>query len=192
MIIGFNCSTFDLFHAGHVTMLKEEKRFCDYLIVAIQTDPTIDRPTTKNKPVQSIYERFSQVSSCKYVDEVLVYSTEEDLFNILKTQHINIRFLGDEYKTKPFTGKQWCLDNDVELHYHLREHPYSSSALRKRVYEAERSRMGMISNLNDESPRLLSPVSNINNFSGFNGITANDIAALHNNSKMGEDLGYTK
>lgn len=135
--IGFNCSTFDLFHAGHVTMLKEEKRFCDYLIAAIQTDPTIDRPTTKNKPVQSIYERYSQVSACKYVDEVLVYSTEDDLLNLLKTQHINIRFLGDEYKTKPFTGKQWCLDNGVELHYHLREHPYSSSALRKRVYEAE-------------------------------------------------------
>ena len=135
--IGFNCSTFDLFHAGHVTMLKEEKRFCDYLIAAIQTDPTIDRPTTKNKPVQSIYERYSQVSACKYVDEVLVYSTEDDLLNLLKTQHINIRFLGDEYKTKPFTGKQWCLDDGVVLHYQLREHPYSSSALRKRVYEAE-------------------------------------------------------
>ena len=190
--IGFTCGTFDLCHAGHMLMFEEVKNQCDHLIVGLQNDPSIDRPTTKNKPVQSIYERFSQVSSCKYVDEVLVYSTEEDLFNILKTQHINIRFLGDEYKTKPFTGKQWCLDNDVELHYHLREHPYSSSALRKRVYEAERSRMGMISNLNDESPRSLSPVSNINNFSGFNGITANDIAALHNNSKMGEDLGYTK
>ena len=81
--IGFNCSTFDLFHAGHVTMLKEEKRFCDYLIAAIQTDPTIDRPTTKNKPVQSIYERYSQVSACRYVDEVLVYSTEDDLLNLL-------------------------------------------------------------------------------------------------------------
>ena len=139
--IGFNCSTFDLFHAGHVTMLKEEKRFCDYLIVAIQTDPTIDRPDTKNKPVQSIYERFCAVSSCKYVDEVLVYSTEEDLLSMLKTQHIDIRFLGDEYKAKDFTGKQWCLDNNIELHYHLRDHPYSSSALRKRVYDAETERL---------------------------------------------------
>lgn len=139
--IGFNCSTFDLFHAGHVTMLKEEKRYCDYLIVAIQTDPTIDRPETKNKPVQSIYERFCAVSSCKYVDEVLVYSTEEDLLSMLKTQHIDIRFLGDEYKTKDFTGKQWCLDNNIELHYHLRDHPYSSSALRKRVYDAETERL---------------------------------------------------
>jgi glycerol-3-phosphate cytidylyltransferase len=139
--IGFNCSTFDLFHAGHVTMLKEEKRYCDYLIVALQTDPTIDRPETKNKPVQSIYERFCAVTSCKYVDEVLVYSTEEDLLSMLKTQHIDIRFLGDEYKTKDFTGKQWCLDNNIELHYHLRDHPYSSSALRKRVYDAETERL---------------------------------------------------
>ena len=139
--IGFNCSTFDLFHVGHVTMLKEEKRFCNYLIAAIQTDPTIDRPDTKNKPVQSIYERFCQVSACRYVDEVLVYSTEEELLNIIKTQHIDIRFLGDEYKTKDFTGKQWCLDNRIELHYHLRDHPYSSSALRKRVYSAESERL---------------------------------------------------
>lgn len=122
-------------------MLKEEKRYCDYLIVAIQTDPTIDRPETKNKPVQSIYERYCAVSSCKYVDEVLVYSTEEDLLSMLKTQHIDIRFLGDEYKTKDFTGKQWCLDNNIELHYHLRDHPYSSSALRKRVYDAETERL---------------------------------------------------
>jgi glycerol-3-phosphate cytidylyltransferase len=138
--VGFNCSTFDLFHAGHVTMLKQEKRLCDHLIVAIQTDPTIDRPHTKNKPVQSIYERFIQVSACKYVDEVIVYTTEEDLLNVLKTQHIDIRFLGDEYKTKDFTGKQWCLDNGIEIHYHLRDHPYSSSALRRRVHEAEKEK----------------------------------------------------
>ena len=141
MKIGFNCSSFDLFHAGHVTMLKMEKEMCDYLKVALQVDPTIDRPGVKNKPVQSIYERFCQVSACRYVDEVLVYSTEEELLNIIKTQHIDIRFLGDEYKTKDFTGKQWCLDNRIELHYHLRDHPYSSSALRKRVYSAESERL---------------------------------------------------
>jgi glycerol-3-phosphate cytidylyltransferase len=141
MKTGFNCSTFDLFHAGHVTMLKEEKRFCDYLIIALQTDPTIDRPNTKNKPVMSVYERFICVSACKYVDEVIIYSTEEDLLNILKTQHIDIRFLGDEYKTKDFTGKQWCLDHGIELYYHEREHPYSSSSLRQRVYEAEAQRL---------------------------------------------------
>lgn len=141
MKVGFNCSTFDFFHAGHVTMLKEEKRHCDYLIVAIQSDPTIDRPKHKNKPVQSLYERFVQVSACKYVDEVLVYSTEEELLNMLQTQHIDIRFLGDEYKTKDFTGKQWCLDNGIELHYHQREHPYSSSGLRYRTYLAEQERI---------------------------------------------------
>jgi glycerol-3-phosphate cytidylyltransferase len=115
MKIGFNCSTFDLFHAGHVTMLREEKRHCNYLIVAVQVDPTVDRPDTKNKPVMSMYERFMCVSACKYVDEVLVYHTEEDLLNMLKTVHIDIRFLGDEYKTKDFTGKQWCLDQGIEL-----------------------------------------------------------------------------
>jgi glycerol-3-phosphate cytidylyltransferase len=140
MKIGFNCSSFDLFHAGHVTMLKEERRYCDYLIVALQTDPTVDRPKVKNKPIQSVYERFVQVSACRYVDEVLVYTTEDELLNMLKTQHIDIRFLGDEYKTKEFTGKQWCLDNGIELHYHLREHPYSSSGLRKRVYEVEKEK----------------------------------------------------
>lgn len=141
MKVGFNCSTFDLFHAGHITMLKEEKRHCDHLVIALQTDPTIDRPDTKNSPVQSIYERHVVVSACKYVDEVIVYSTEEDLINILKTQHIDIRFLGDEYMTKEFTGKQWCIDNGIELFYHKRRHTYSSSNLRKRVYESERVRM---------------------------------------------------
>ena len=141
MKIGFNCSTFDFFHAGHVTMLKIEKQHCDYLISALQVDPTIDRPDTKNKPVQSVYERYVQLQSCKYVDEIIVYSTEEDLENILKTQTINIRFLGDEYKTKPFTGKQWCLDNGIELFYHIRQHPFSSSSLRERTYQSELQRM---------------------------------------------------
>ena len=143
MKVGFNCSTFDLFHAGHVTMLKEEKRHCDYLIIAIQVDPTTDRPDTKNKPGMSIYDRYTCVSACKYVDEILVYHTEEDLLNIFKTQHIDIRFLGDEYKTKDFTAKQWCLDHGIELHYHDREHPYSSSNLRKRVWEAEQKRLSI-------------------------------------------------
>jgi glycerol-3-phosphate cytidylyltransferase len=141
MKVGFNCSTLDLFHAGHVTMLKTEKQNCDYLIVALQSDPTIDRPDTKNKPVQSLYERYVQLQACKYVDEILVYETEQDLENLLRTQTIHIRFLGDEYKTKPFTGKQYCLDKGIELYYHEREHPYSSSSLRKRIYDAEKKRM---------------------------------------------------
>ncbi len=137
MKIGFNCSSFDLFHAGHVTMLKMEKEMCDYLKVAIQVDPTLDRPGNKNKPVQSIYERYVQLQGCKYVDEILVYETEADLLNLIKTQTIHIRFLSEEYLNRDFTGKQYCLDNNIELHYHKRQHQYSSSELRQRVAKLE-------------------------------------------------------
>lgn len=137
MKIGFQCSSFDLLHAGHVTMLKQEKDLCDYLKVAIQVDPTIDRPGTKNKPVQSIYERYVQLQACRYVDEILVYSTEADLMNLLMTQDIHIRFLSEEYYGRDFTGKQYCIDNGIEIHYHKRRHSYSSSDLRKRTYELE-------------------------------------------------------
>ena len=137
MKIGFNCSSFDLFHAGHVTMLKMEKEMCDYLKVALQVDPTIDRPGIKNKPVQSIYERYVQLQGCKYVDEILVYQTEQDLLNLIQTQTIHIRFLSEEYLNRDFTGKQYCLNNGIDLHYHKRQHQYSSSDLRKRVYQLE-------------------------------------------------------
>ena len=137
MKIGFNCSTFDLFHAGHVTMLKIEKELCDYLKIALQVDPTIDRPDTKNKPIQSLYERYVQLQGCKYIDEILVYETEEDLLNLLKTQTIHIRFLSDEYKNKDFTGKQYCIDNSIELFFHPRSHKYSSSEIRNRILIAE-------------------------------------------------------
>ncbi len=138
MKIGFQCSSFDLFHAGHVTMLKMEKELCDYLKVALQVDPTIDRPGIKNKPVQSIYERYVQLQACKYVDEILVYETELDLLNMIKTQTIDIRFLSDEYKDVDVTGKQYCIDNGIEIHYHLRRHTYSSTEIRNRVYEFEK------------------------------------------------------
>lgn len=138
MKIGFQCSSFDLFHAGHVTMLKMEKKLCDYLIVALQVDPTIDRPGIKNKPSQSVYERYVQLQACKYVDEILVYETELDLLNLIKTQTFHIRFLSEEYKDKEFTGKQYCIDNGIELHYHLRRHTYSSTEIRNRVYELEK------------------------------------------------------
>lgn len=141
MKIGFNCSSFDLLHAGHVTMLKMEKELCDYLKVALQVDPTIDRPGSKNKPIQSIYERYVQLQACKYVDEILVYETEFDLLQLLMTQTIHIRFLSDEYLNRDFTGKQWCIDNGVELHYHKRQHIYGSSELRKRTYEMEKKRL---------------------------------------------------
>lgn len=137
MKIGFNCSSFDLFHAGHVTMLKIEKSMCDYLKVALQVDPTIDRPGSKNKPIQSVYERYVQLQACKYVDEILVYETEEDLLNLLKTQAINVRFLSEEYKDRDFTGKQYCIENGIELFYHPRRHIYSSSELRNRVFDLE-------------------------------------------------------
>ena len=100
MKIGFNCSAWDMLHAGHVTMLKKEKDMCDYLKVGLQVDPTIDRPGVKNKPVQSAYERYVQLQACKYIDEILIYETEQDLLNLIMTQNIHIRFLGDEYKRK--------------------------------------------------------------------------------------------
>ena len=106
MKIGFNCSSFDLFHAGHVTMLKMEKELCDYLKVALQVDPTIDRPGIKNKPVQSVYERYIQLQGCKYVDEILVYETEADLLNLIQTQTFHIRFLSEEYKNVDVTGNK--------------------------------------------------------------------------------------
>jgi glycerol-3-phosphate cytidylyltransferase len=102
--IGITCSTFDLFHAGHVIMLEEAKRQCDYLIAAIQTDPTLDRPGTKNRPVQSIVERQIQLAACRYVDEVVVYQTEQDLVDLLLILPIDVRVLGVEYQDKYFTG----------------------------------------------------------------------------------------
>lgn len=135
--VGFTASTFDLFHAGHVVMLEEAKRMCDYLIVGIQVDPTFDRPKTKNKPVQSIIERQIQVGACKYVDEVIVYTTEKELEDILMTLPIDVRILGEEYKDKDFTGKETCAKRGIEIYHNKREHFFSSSDLRQRVYDAE-------------------------------------------------------
>jgi len=133
MKVGFTCSTFDLLHAGHVLMLQECKDHCDWLIVGLQSDPTIDRPDTKNKPAQSMYERWVQLSACSVVDQIIPYSTERDLLNLIKTQKIDIRFLGEEYKDIDVTGKQYCLDKDIELFYNVREHDYSTTELRKRM-----------------------------------------------------------
>ena len=131
MRTGFTCSCFDLFHAGHIMMLKEAKSKCEYLIVGLQTDPTIDRPE-KNKPIQSVVERFIQLESCKYVDEVVVYATEKDLIDILYTYPINIRFVGEEYKDKEFTGKDL---EHIEMYYNSRRHSFSTTELRQRVIE---------------------------------------------------------
>lgn len=131
MKTGFTCSCFDLFHAGHIMMLKEAKSKCDYLIVGLQTDPTIDRPE-KNKPIQSVVERFIQLESCKYVDEVVVYATEKDLLDILYTYPINIRVVGEEYRDKDFTGKDL---EHIEMYYNSRKHSFSTTELRKRVID---------------------------------------------------------
>jgi glycerol-3-phosphate cytidylyltransferase len=152
--IGFNCSSFDLLHAGHVTMLKMEKQLCDHLIVALQVDPTVDRPGTKNKPVQSVYERYVQLQACSYVDEILVYETEFDLLQLLKTQTIHIRFLSDEYLNRDFTGKQYCIDSGIELCYHKRSHIYSSSELRERTFRLENQKNQSASSIPQHSIEL--------------------------------------
>jgi len=137
MIIGFTCSTFDLFHAGHIIMLKEAKAQCDYLIVGLQTDPTIDRPTEKNKPIQSIFERYVQLQACKYVDEIVVYATEKDLVDILLSYPINVRILGEEYEHRQFTGRQECISKGIKFYFNKREHTFSTTELRQRVIDAE-------------------------------------------------------
>jgi len=140
--IGITCSTFDLFHAGHVIMLEEAKRQCDYLIAAIQTDPTLDR-TTKNKPVQSIIERQIQVSACKHVDEIIVYSTEKELEDIFMSLPIDVRIMGEEYRDTEFTGKVICEKRKIEIYFNKRDHYFSSSDLRTRVFEAEAKKRGI-------------------------------------------------
>ncbi len=129
--VGFTCSCFDLFHAGHIMMLKEAKSICDYLIVGLQTDPTIDRPE-KNKPIQSVFERYVQLEACKYVDEIVVYATEKDLLDILHSYPINVRVVGDEYKDKEFTGKDL---SHIQIYYNSRKHSFSTTELRKRVID---------------------------------------------------------
>ena len=136
--IGITFSAWDLLHAGHIAMLAEAKNHCDYLIAGLQTDPTIDRPDTKNRPVQSIVERQIQLSSCRFVDEVVVYQTERDLVDLLLILPVDARILGVEYENKDFTGKKECLERGIELVFNSRDHSFSSSSLRKRVTESER------------------------------------------------------
>ena len=136
--VGFTCSTFDLLHAGHIIMLREAKEHCDYLIVGLQTDPTIDRPGEKNKPVQSLVERYAQLSAVEYVDEIVPYETEQDLIDILTMYHIDMRVLGEEYREKDFTGKEICRKRGIELYFNKRDHRFSTSDLRERVENAPR------------------------------------------------------
>ena len=132
--IGFTCSTFDLLHAGHITMLREAKKECDYLICGLQTDPTIDRPTSKNKPIQSLVERYIQLEAVKYVDQIVVYQTEKDLEDLLLTLDIDVRIVGEEYRNAKFTGQDICKQRGIEIYYNKREHSFSTTELRERIH----------------------------------------------------------
>ena len=134
--IGITFSSFDLLHAGHIKMLEEAKTVCDYLIVGLQLDPTFDRPT-KNRPTQSIVERYIQLKACKDVDEIIPYNTEEDLMDILQSFVIDVRIIGDDYRDKNFTGKAYCEEKGIQLYYNKRDHRFSSSALKRAVFEQE-------------------------------------------------------
>jgi glycerol-3-phosphate cytidylyltransferase len=135
--IGITFSTFDMLHAGHIAMLSEARNHCDYLIAGLQTDPTIDRPDTKNRPVQSIVERQIQLAACRYVDEVVVYQTEQDLVDLLLILPVDVRILGVEYEHQEFTGRNECHARGIDLVFNGRDHSFSSSSLRKRVVQAE-------------------------------------------------------
>ena len=132
MVMGFTASTFDLLHAGHIIMLREAKDQCDHLIVGLQVDPSIDRPE-KNKPVQTVVERYTQLQAVKYVDEIIPYSTEQDLEDILNLLPIDIRILGVEYREKDFTGRDICKNRGIQLYFNKRDHRFSSSDLRRRI-----------------------------------------------------------
>ena len=135
--IGITFSTFDMLHAGHISMLSEAKSHCDYLICGLQTDPTVDRPDTKNKPIQSIVERQIQLGACRYVDEVVVYSTEQDLIDLILILPIDVRILGVEYEDTNFSGRNEGTGRGIVHVFNKRDHSFSSSSLRKRVADVE-------------------------------------------------------
>ncbi len=132
MKVGFTASTFDLLHAGHIQMLRDAKEQCDYLICGLQIDPSLDRKD-KNPPIQTIVERYIQLSAVQYVDEVVPYASESDLEDILNMYHIDVRIIGEEYKKKTFTGRSICSKRGIELFYNKRDHRFSSSGLRQRI-----------------------------------------------------------
>jgi len=134
MKVGITFSAFDLLHAGHVAMLRESKEQCDYLVAGLQLDPTIDRPE-KNQPVQTIVERYTQLKAVKYVDEIIPYTTEKDIEDILEMYQVDVRIIGEEYKDKDFTGKDICARLGIDLYFNKRDHRFSSSDLRKRICE---------------------------------------------------------
>jgi len=137
MIVGFTASAFDLLHAGHIQMLREAKEQCDYLIVGLQLDPALARET-KNSPIQTVVERYTQLHAVSYVDEIIPYVSERDLEDILTMYHIDVRILGEEYRDKDFTGKDICRKRGIQLYFNKRDHRFSSSDLRKRVADSEK------------------------------------------------------
>jgi glycerol-3-phosphate cytidylyltransferase len=165
MITGFTCSTFDLLHAGHIAMLREAKSVCDYLICGLQIDPSVDR-IEKNKPVQTIVERYTQLAAVHYVDEIVPYHTEGDLLDILQMYPINVRIVGDEYKLKDFTGKEECRQLGIDIYYNKRNHRFSSSGLRERVIN-EQSEWSIVGRGTQEasaptiSPRLRASIKEL-------------------------------
>jgi glycerol-3-phosphate cytidylyltransferase len=155
--VGITFSTFDLFHAGHIAMLAEAKNHCDYLIAGLQTDPTLDRPDTKNRPVQSIVERQIQLSACRYVDEIVVYSTEQDLRDLLLILPVDLRVLGIEYQGTNFSGQAECEKRNIDIIYNARDHSFSSSGLRQRIAAAEEHKAKIAKTMphgSDDSPTL--------------------------------------
>ena len=132
---GITCGAMDLFHAGHVLMLKSCKEHCDYLIICLHTNPQLDRPE-KNKPIQSLVERYIQLSGNKYVDEIIPYETEADLVEIFKAIDFDVRFMGEDWKDKPFTGHDIPGMKDKVI-FNKRDHDYSSSGLRRRIAKGE-------------------------------------------------------
>lgn len=135
-IIGITCSTFDLLHAGHIIMLEECKKYCDYLICALQVDPSIDRPE-KNKPIQSLVERYIQLNAVQYVDKIIPYTTEEELITIFSSLDLDVRIIGEEYKDTEFTAKNICQKRGIKLVYNKRDHDFSTTNLRERIYNQE-------------------------------------------------------
>ncbi|WP_293952743.1 MULTISPECIES: adenylyltransferase/cytidyltransferase family protein [unclassified Sphingobacterium] len=146
--IGITFSAFDLLHAGHIKMLEDAREQCDFLICGLQTDPTLDRPE-KNKPTQSVFERYMQLKACKHVDMIIPYATEQDLEDVLQSFKVHVRILGDEYMDKAFTGRKYCEDKGIELYFNRRENRFSSSSLRKIIASKEKNNKGAVVSINE-------------------------------------------
>lgn len=141
--IGYTCSAFDMLHSGHYLMLEDCKAHCDILVVGLQKDPTLDEDyriktggQNKNAPIQFYDERLIQIKGCRYIDYIINYSSESELYEILKELNPDVRFIGEDWRGKEYTGH----DLDIRIHFNPRNHNYSTSSLRERVYHAEEAK----------------------------------------------------